>query len=127
MIPGLNHIYQELCKAWPDAETWAAKCHVFKKGQFQEFDGPGCDTLLKDKSLEILESMIPCPSTMLRGYAETFRFLSKVAKGCFSWTVAPSILEDIANFRKSYLKLQISVTPKVSVIISVNNFIVHVG
>ena len=111
---GTNHIYQELCKAWPEAESWAAKCNVFKKGQFQEFDGPGCDTLLKDASLDILDSMTPFPSTMIRGYAQTFRCLSKVVKGSFSWTVAPNIRDDISQFRQSYLKLNISVTPKVN-------------
>ena len=107
----MNHIYQELCKVWPDADTWASKCHVFKQGLYQEFNGDGCDTLIKDKSLAMLESMIPME---LKGYVETLRCLSKIVKGCFSWTVAPTLEEDMKQFRDSYLKLNITVTPKVT-------------
>ena len=108
---GLNHIYQELCKVWPEADSWASKCNVFKKGLYQEFNGDGCNTLLKEKSLDMLDTMIP---QQFNGFSLTLRHLSKVVKGCFSYIVAPTIEEDIENFKASYLDLNITVTPKVS-------------
>ena len=116
LLLGTNHIFHELCKVWSDAEKWASKCNVFRQGRSQEFNGNGCNTLLEDKSLDILESMIPFPSVVIMGYAQTFRLLSKVVKGCFSWTVAPTIKNDIERFKESYLKLNITVTPKMHII-----------
>ena len=113
LLLGINHIYKDLLKVWPDAEKWAAKCHVFKKGQFQEFDGPGCNTLIQDKNLDALESMAP---VQFHGFVGTLRQLGKIVKGCFSLTVSPTLKDDIAQFRKMYLSLNLNVTPKMHII-----------
>ena len=112
---GLNHIYNELKKIWPDADKWAAQCHVFVEGQYQQFNGPGCNTLLKDKSLTTLESMLP-KDEHLMGFARALRALSKVVTNCFGYAASPSVKEDIEAFRELYLKLNITVTPKFHII-----------
>ena len=87
LLLGINHFYKDLLKVWPDAEKWAKKCHVFKKGRSQEFDGPGCNNLLKEKSLADLESMAP---SQHHGFVTGFRQLAKIVKGCFGLTVSPN-------------------------------------
>ena len=113
LLLGINHIYKELLKVFPLADKWASSCHAFKKGQFQQFDGPGCNSLLKEKNLNELESVLPAN---LHGYVKTLRCLSKVVKGCFSLTVSQTIKEDIQEFKEAYLKLSINVTPKFHII-----------
>ena len=112
LLLGLNHIYKELSKVWA-ADSWASKCHVFRTGLYQEFNGPGCNTLIQDNSLSMLESMLP---EHLQGYAQTFRALSTVVAGCFSFSVSPTIKDDIAHFKDVYLSLNINVTPKFHII-----------
>ena len=113
LLLGTNHLYKDLLTVWPGAQHWAAKSHVYKKGSFQEFDGPGCYKLLQDKSLDDLKEMIP---THLHGYVTAFHKLAKIVKGCFSFTVAPTIKDDIVEFRDAYLALNLSVTPKMHII-----------
>ena len=112
---GLNHIYNELKKIWPEAEKWAAQCHVFVEGRYQQFNGNGCNSLLRDKSLTILESMLPKDEHLL-GFARALRALSKVVSSCFGYAASPSVKDDIEQFRKLYLKLNITVTPKMHII-----------
>ena len=110
LLLGLNHMFQELKKVWPDADKWASSCHVYVQGQFQQFNGNGCYTLVQSKSLDKLESNIPIP---LFNFALALRALSTVVSSCFGYTVAPSTEEDIKRFKKLYLDLNITVTPKV--------------
>ena len=49
-------------------------------------------------------------------YVTAFRQFAKIVKGCFSLTVSPTIEYDIADFRDTYLGLNLNVTPKFHII-----------
>ena len=116
LLLGVNHIYNELKKIWPEADKkWAAKCHVFAGGQYQQFNGNGCYTLLQDKSLEILESELPKGDCFL-SFAHALRALSNVVSSSFGFTASPMVKDDIKMFKDLYLKMDISVTPKMHII-----------
>ena len=46
-------------------------------------------------------------------FIQTMRSFSKVVSSCFGMTLVESFKEDISEFRRLYLSLEISVTPKV--------------
>ena len=113
LIGPVNTMYKELEELWPnDIEVWAKKCHAFKDGYHGgEFNGNSCMRLLDPESVKLLETMIP---TEHAAYIDAFRTFGMVVQSSYGYYVLPSFREDIAKFKESYLKLDISVTVKVS-------------
>lgn len=115
LLGPVNHMVDELRSIWPEVDDWVAGMHAFLRGQDHgKLNGNGCNKLLKEESLIHLENVIPDEHS---NFAKAFSALAKVVHGCYSYKVADTIKEDIDNFRKTYLKLQITVTPKVHIIL----------
>ena len=101
-------------KVWKGVDDWIAGMHAFIRGQDHgKLNGNGCNKLLQEESLIHLENFIP---DEFSNFATTMSAFSKVVKGCYSFTVSKTLKEDIENFKKEYLKLNITVTPKVHIV-----------
>ena len=112
LIGPVNTMFEELEELWPEGSaTWAKSCHAYKEGLHGgEFNGNSCMRLLLDKSITLLETMIPPDHS---AYVDAFRTFGAVVESCYGYYVLPTFREDIEKFKESYLKLDISVTVKV--------------
>ena len=112
LLGPVNTMFEALEEVWPEgANNWAKQCHAFKEGLHGgEFNGNSCNRLLHENSIKLLASLIPSEHI---NYLHAFRTFGQVVQSCYSYFVLPSFREDIEKFRKSYLKLDISVTVKV--------------
>ena len=114
LLGPVNHMLEELEKLWNETDFWVSGCNAYKRGQDHgKLNGNGCNQLLKEESLMHLVALLP---ENLSNYAAAFQAFSKVVKGCFGYKVSKSIKKDIEEFREIYLKLGISVTPKVHIV-----------
>ena len=113
LLGPVNKMFSELEELWPAANDWAKSCHAFKQGLHGgEFNGNSCMRLLHEDSLDKLETLLP-PEYL--PYVEAFHTFQRVVKSCYGYAVLPSFRADIERFKKSYLKLDISVTVKVEI------------
>ena len=111
LLGPVNKIYDELEKLWPDIKTWAKECKAFKCCRHGSgFNGNSCMRLINPENLDELQKIIPQEFDM---YVPALRAFGKVVKGCFGLALSPSYQADIEQFKKCYLNLGISVTPKV--------------
>ena len=109
MMGPVNHLYNEMNKFWPQSEDWLKLCFV-KKSDYHggAFEGNDCRKLLKntDSLREI------CPKEHKR-YFDTLSYFNDVVSSCYGFELHPSYKSNISNFKREFLKLNISVTPKV--------------
>ena len=111
LLGPVNKIYNELEKLWPDIKTWAKECKAFKCCRHGSgLNGNSCMRLINPENLDELQKIIPQEFDM---YVPALRAFGKVVKGCFGLALSPSYQADIEQFKKCYLNLGISVTPKV--------------
>ena len=111
LLGPVNKMYEELEKLWPDVAGWAKSCKAFKCcRQGSGFNGNACMRLIEPENLDKLQKIIPPEVDM---YVSALRSFGRVVKSCFGLTLSPSYQADIEHFRKCYLNLDISVTPKV--------------
>lgn len=112
LLGPVNHIFNNMTKVWPDAVKWAAACHVERQAMHGgSFNGNSCMTLLNH--VDILQQISPI--TCLK-YVKVFRDFRKVVKSCYGQTLDQEYKTDIETFKKSFLELEISVTPKLHAI-----------
>ena len=109
MLGPVNHLYDELSKSWSDSEQWLTSCNV-KKTDYQggQFEGNDCRKLLKN--VHQLETL--CPSEFSQ-FVETFTKFDEVVHSCYGNELLPNYDLRISEFMNEYMKLSISVTPKV--------------
>ena len=92
---------------------WARKCNVQRQCTYGSptFAGNACKTLLEQ--VDILDSFkcLECAK-----FVDNFRKLKKVVNSSFSLEVNPKFKNIIEEFRKSYIALEIPVTPKIDAI-----------
>ena len=104
-----NKMYSSLEKVWPALEYWLQSVHIKKTdyhgGQFECND---CRKILK--KLDSLEER--CPAQFLP-FVTAFRSFNDVVNACYGYTLADDYKEVIQKFRLDYLKLGISITPKI--------------
>lgn len=99
-------------KVWPDISRWAERCCVEKDEQYGgTFDGNSCRRLLR--GTDVLDSMVNLEG---KKFVRAFRELDLVVKSCFGEKLESGYEENIFNFKKSYLDLEIPVTPKIHAI-----------
>ena len=69
------------------------------------------------KKVDILQQELELHSevALLNGlpYVQTMRAFSKVVSSCFGMSLEESYKDDIAEFKRLYLSLKVSITPKV--------------
>ena len=75
------------------------------------FDGNSCRRLLK--STDVLDSMVNLEG---KKFVTAFKELDLVVKSCFGDKLESDYKENISNFNKAYLDLEIPVTPKIHAI-----------
>ena len=109
LLGTVTKMYKELEKRWPEVDQWLNMCHVQKDVTHGgSFNGNSCRLLLKN--IDKLEHIIP---THCLDYIESFRTFDEVVASCFGYKRSKNYLENIENFKKAYIKLDISVTTKV--------------
>lgn len=91
-----------------DALKWASLCHVKRQKTHgsEEFNGNACRILLEHT--DFLRSSLTCLK-----YVEVLKNFRDVVKGCFTNDLQENYLAKIEKFKRSYLDLEIPVTPKV--------------
>ena len=114
LLGPVNHMLEELEKVWSEAGFWVSGSNAYKRGQDHgKLNGNGCNQLLKEENLIHLVALLP---DGLSDYGDAFRAFAKVVQGCYSYKVSATIKEDIQKFQDAYLKLNISITPKVHIV-----------
>ena len=105
-------IYNSMKDIWKDSDTWLEKCHVSKEQRHGgTFTGNATRTLLKN--IDALQAM--CPLECLP-FVKVLRCLNDVIDSCFSWNLSKGYKTEILRFMKSYLEIDMPVTPKVHAI-----------
>ena len=104
----VNTLYDALSNLWPPYEQWSQKLHI-KRGTYHVgvFNGNDCRKLIKNVS--VLEDIAP----EFHGFVDTFKSFDNVVKSCYGKEPASNYKRTIYEFKKSYMKLGISATPKV--------------
>lgn len=104
-----NKIYSELENVWPALEAWLQSIHV-KKNEYHggQFEGNDCKKILR--LMDSLEER--CPDEFLP-FVAAFRSFNDVRLSCYGSKLAPDYKVKIAKFKADYMKLGISVTPKI--------------
>ena len=109
MLGPVNQIYDELSNVWTDSNKWLQACHV-KQTDYHggKFEGNDCRKLLR--KLDILREL--CPQEYEQ-FIETFAQFDEVVHSCYGNDLLPGYEQNILSFKDEFLKLRISVTPKV--------------
>ena len=104
-----NKMYSSLEHLWPALEAWLQSIHV-KKTDYHggQFEGNDCKKILN--KMDSLEERIP---NEFLPFITAFRSFNEVREACYGSKLALDYLDKINKFRIDYLKLGISVTPKV--------------
>ena len=111
LLGPVNKMYDELAKLWPEVGGWAKSCKAYKCCRHGSgFNGNSCMRLIDPENLDQLQRIIPQEFDM---YVSALRAFGRVVKGCFGLSLSSSYKADIEHFKKCYLNLGISVTPKV--------------
>ena len=113
LLGPVNHLYNEINKVWPQSEDWLKSCFV-KKSEYHggSFEGNDCRKLLKNTNL--LREL--CPKEHEQ-YVNTFSFFNDLVSSCYGLELHPTYKANIAKFKKEFLKLKISVTPKIHAVL----------
>ena len=109
MLGPVNHLYDEMSKVWPGSEAWLKACFV-KKEEYHggAFEGNDCRKLLKN--IDSLREI--CPEKH-QDFVRTYSNFNDVVTSCYGTNLHKNFKHNIAKFKREYLKLNISVTPKV--------------
>ena len=109
MLGPVNHMYDELSKIWLESERWLAACNV-KKTDYHggQFEGNDCRTLLNN--VRTLEEL--CPPQFSQ-FVATFDKFNEVVRSCYGSELLYNYDVTISEFKDEFMKLDISVTPKV--------------
>ena len=109
MLGHANTLFDEMSKVWPASGEWLHGCYV-KKSEYHggQFEGNDCKKLLK--KIELLQEL--CPHEHHQ-FVDAFISFNDVVTSCYSKDLLPQYKTNLSNFKDAYLKLKISVTPKI--------------
>lgn len=111
MLGVVNTIFNHMIVQFSEeAWAWAKSCNVEReiRNGSSGFNGNSCKNLLE--KVDILRAS--CPIECLK-FVKVLKDFHVVVKACFSATLHSNYKKLISDFKKSYLDLGISVTPKV--------------
>ena len=80
------------------------------------FNGNNCKKIIGPTSCETLLSMSLPDDYQLLDFVACFRALNKVVESCFGLILCPSYHTHILEFKRTFLALGLSVTPKTHII-----------
>ena len=109
LIGPVNTLYDALNKVWSESESWLSKCNV-KKTEYHGGSFAGNDSRKLLKHCDDLDVL--CPEEF-KQYVKTFKAFNDVVGGCYGRNLETNYLKKIEKFKAEYLKLGISVMPKV--------------
>ena len=110
LLGPVNKLYTELEEEWPECELWLKKCNV-KKEDYHGCQFAGNESRKLLKNVDKLEALHP-PASATK-FITAFRSFNAVVEACYGKNLLPDFQRRIAVFTMDYLKLGISVTPKV--------------
>ena len=111
MLGVVNTLFSHLISGFEqEALKWAELCNVQREITHGSpaFKGNSCKILLNKVDLLRTNCSLGCLK-----FVEAFQSLNKIVKACFSVNLDPDFTKYIAEFKESYLALNVSVTPKV--------------
>lgn len=114
MLGVVNTIFNHIATEFEEtAFTWAKLCNVERDvtNGGTGFNGNSCKSLLN--KTDILRSI--CPLSCLK-YVQVLDDFHSVVKACFGQVLDDEFQTHIDKFKKSFLDLEVSVTPKVHAI-----------
>ena len=114
LIGPVNKMYAALESLWSDSRNWLKLCNVKNKDYHGgSFVGNESRKLLK--SIDCLEALSP-PSSCTK-FINAFKLFNQVVSSCYGSELHPEFEYKIATFAKCYMKLVISVIPKIHTVI----------
>lgn len=114
MLGVVNTVFTHMLKECEkEAEDWAKACHVQREITYGSsgFKGNACRTLLHN--IDILRSS---SNLAVLKYVQVFEDFNSVVSACFGNVLENNYTTCIENFKKSYISLGVSVTPKVHIV-----------
>ena len=102
-------MYNAMEKVWPNSEAWLKSCFV-KKSEYHggALEGNECRKLLRNVSK--LEEL--CPEKLLK-FPVAYKSFNEVVSSCYGSKLKSDYKDKIKTFKDDYMRLKISVTPKV--------------
>ena len=110
LIGPVNKLYTALDDEWQECELWLKECNV-KKVEYHGGQFAGNESRKLLNNVDKLQALHP-PSSVTK-FITAFRSFNAVVEACYGKTLHPDFQRRIAVFAMDYLKLGISVTPKV--------------
>merc|ERR1712240_295075 len=108
-----KHIFDKMQCEWSDVHLWLKRINVKQKNYHHgSFVGNDCLKMLKN--VGILQQMAPLN---IQKYVHCLRSLYQIVVSCFGMELDPLYHKYIKDFKEIYLDLDISVTPKVHILI----------
>lgn len=110
MIGVVNKMYAEMEKVWLESEQWLHSCNV-KKEAYHGGTFAGNESRKLLKNVNRLEGL--SPPSQCENYVVAFKSFNEVVASCYGKELRPDFLDKIRIFTRDYMRLGISVTPKV--------------
>ena len=114
LIGPVNKLYESLESKWPDSEEWLKVCNV-KKEEYHGGKFAGNESRKLLRYVNRLEQLNPPAS--VNNFITAFNSFNAVVDACYGKELHPDFERRIAVFALDYLKLGITVTPKVHAVI----------
>ena len=113
----VKHIYDNMCKDWPKVSLWLSHICVYQKNYHHgAFVGNDCMRMLKN--VDVLQHICELHNMhIMQKYVHIMRCLYDVVISCFGMKLNPEYDTYIKRFSDVYKDLDISVTPKVHILI----------
>ena len=125
MIGPVNKMYTEMEKVWPESEQWLDSCNV-KKEEYHGGTFAGNESRKLLKNVGRLEAL--SPPTQCDNFVSAFKSFNEVVTSCYGKELRPDFHERIKIFARDYMRLGITVTPKVhAVMYHVGEFCILTG
>ena len=110
LIVPVNTMYDGMANVWSASEEWLSACNV-KKTDYNGGSFAGNDSRTLLKYVDRLQNL--CSNGTVLKFVDAFRNFDEVVSACYGDNLSPDFMEKINKFSKSYMKLKISVTPKI--------------
>ena len=110
LIGPVNKMYNALETIWPDSEEWLKSCSV-KKEEYHGGSFAGNDSRRLLQNVNRLEALNPPASC--EKFVSASKSFNEVVSSCYGTELHSDFQHKIAIFARDYMKLGITVTPKV--------------
>ena len=114
LIGQVKKLFTALESVWPESENWLKNCNV-KKEEYHGGSFSGNESRKLFKNIDRLEALSP-PRSCAK-FMNTFKSFSEVVSSCYGAEFHPEFKDKVAAFKKDFINLGISITPKVHTVI----------